>query len=259
MTKIQYLEDLTSLFKRQSLIIYMQLKPLFKHKLGAPFKVPLTEQIILTLFKLKYNLPDRMLEHLFNIDHVTISRMILRISKAIADLKLAINTKDSQYYIVDSTTIKIGKGSTNKTFTGYKHYHGVKYQIIINNNLDICMVSDEYAASIHDKKIFDLEYAKLESKINKAVIILGDKAYMGLEKANVKTPIRRNSRYYKDHTRLAKLNNTAFSSKRVRIENLFAWLKHYRILKQSCYYAVSKVTIFFKAITNIYSLSRLST
>ena len=259
MIKIRHLEDLTPQFRRLSLIIYIQLKPMFTRKLGAPFKVRLIEQIILTLFKLKYNLPDRVLEHLFNIDHVTVSRIILRVSRAIAELNLHINTKQDKYYIVDSTTIKIGKGSTNKTFTGYKHYHGVKYQVITNDNQDICMVSDVYAASIHDKKLFDLEYTKLESKINNALTILGDKAYMGLEECNVETPIRRNSRYYKEHTMLAKLQNAKFSSKRVRIENLFAWLKHYRILKQACYYAVSKVTIFFNAITNIYSLSRLTT
>ena len=259
MTKIRHLEVLTPQFKRLSLTIYMQLKPVFKRKLGAPFKVPLVAQIILALFKLKYNLPDRVLEHLFNIDHVTISRIILRVSKAIADLNIHLKTKDAEYYIVDSTTIKIGKGSTDKTFTGYKHYHGVKYQVIINDTQDICMVSDVYAASIHDKKIFDLEYEKLKSKIDNSLTILGDKAYMGLETSNVKTPIRRNSRFYKDHTKIAKSNNAEFSAKRVRIENLFAWLKHYRILKQACYYAVSKVTIFFKAITNIYSLSQLTT
>lgn len=255
--KINHLEDLTPLFKRLSLVIYIHLKSQFKDKRGAPFKVSLTGQIVLTLFKLKYNLPDRVLEYLFHIDHVTISRIINRISKAISCLNITLDTANSDYYIVDSTTLKIGRGRTPKTYTGYKHYHGIKFQVIINNNSDVYAISDMYEASVHDKKIFDLEYEDLKFKIDNALVILGDKAYMGLEECNVITPIRRNCRFYKNDPDISKLSNNAFSSKRVRIENVFAWFKHFRILQQACYYAIPKVTMFFKAITNIYSLSRI--
>ena len=55
-----------------------------KAKKGPHFKTSLLEQIVLTLFKLKYSLPDRILESLFKIDHVTISRYVLRISKLVS-------------------------------------------------------------------------------------------------------------------------------------------------------------------------------
>jgi hypothetical protein len=59
--------------------VYMIIKNEFNKKLGRKCKVSLLEQIIITLFKLRYNLPDRIMEDLFKIDHVTISRIILRI------------------------------------------------------------------------------------------------------------------------------------------------------------------------------------
>ena len=247
---------ISSDFRRLSLIIYLQLKPQFKHKRGAPFKVSLTEQILLTLFKLKYNLPDRVLEHLFKIDHVTISRIILRISIAIADLNLAVNTSNEEYYIVDSTLIKIGKDKTAATYTGYKHMHGIKFQVITNDHNQIRVISNSHPASIHDKKIFNMEYDKVKPKIDTTLDILGDRAYVGLSKEKVITPFKLNELRYKTDTQKAEYYNQQLSAKRVRIEHVFAWLKHYRILRQTCYYAVSKINIFFKAITNLYNLSK---
>lgn len=88
----------------------MIIKNEFKRKLGRKCKVSLLEQIMITIFKLKYNLPDRIMEDLFKIDHVTISRIILRISLYLSQLKVNIKDKEKLYYCVDSTTLRIGKG-----------------------------------------------------------------------------------------------------------------------------------------------------
>ena len=48
------------------------------------------------------------MEDLFHIDHVTISRIIIRISLYLSNIKFNIINKD--YYIVDSTVLRIGKG-----------------------------------------------------------------------------------------------------------------------------------------------------
>ena len=71
--------------------IYMKIKSNFKNKLGRKFKVSLIEQISITIFKLKYNLPDRVLEDIFKIDHVTINRIINRISLYISKFNLNSN------------------------------------------------------------------------------------------------------------------------------------------------------------------------
>ena len=44
--------------------MYMMIRNDFKKKLGRKCKVSLLEQIMITLFKLRYNLPDRILEEL---------------------------------------------------------------------------------------------------------------------------------------------------------------------------------------------------
>ena len=191
------LKALNKIINNQKLIysIYVSLKNIYRNKKGRNFKVPLVYQIIITIFKLKYNLPDRVIEGLLKIDHVTISRIISRISIHIGNLKLPINNNHLEYYVVDTTTIRIGKGKSKSTYSGYKNYHGIKYQLICDNKSKIINTSQGYEASIHDKKIFQKEYEEIKSKINQELKILGDKAYVGLDKENVKTSNRKVLKY----------------------------------------------------------------
>mgnify|MGYP003453058453 FL=1 len=191
------LKALHKIINNQKLIysIYVSLKNIYRNKKGRNFKVPLVYQIIITIFKLKYNLPDRVIEGLLKIDHVTISRIISRISIHIGNLKLPINNNHLEYYVVDTTTIRIGKGKSKSTYSGYKNYHGIKYQLICDNKSKIINTSQGYEASIHDKKIFQKEYEEIKSKINQELKILGDKAYVGLDKENVKTSNRKVFKY----------------------------------------------------------------
>ena len=249
----QDISRLRTLFYKQSLAIYMLLNNINNHKRGPKFKMSLLEQIVLTLFKLKYNLPDRVLECLFHVDHVTISRCILRISSMISCFDIKISEGD--LYIVDTTTIRIGRGKTAHTFSGYKHHHGLKYQCIINSHHDIVSISAGIESSIHDKKIFETEYTAIFKKLNKKLVVLGDKAYVGLSRFNVKNPLRKNEVTYKQDKARAKLNNRILSSKRIQVEHVFARLKTYRILTNVYYYTKFKLDMFMKAICNMYNLS----
>lgn len=244
---------LYTLFYKQALVIYMLLKNHYTHKKGPRFKLSLLEQIILTLFKLRYNLPDRTLESLFNVDHVTISRCVLRISSSIACLHVKIH--ESGLYIVDTTTLRIGKDKTPHTYSGYKHHHGLKYQCLINEHKEIVSISHGIESSIHDKKVFETEYNSIFHTLNPQISILADKAYVGLDKYNVKVPARHNELKYKLDTTNASLFNKQLSSKRVQIEHVFARIKTYRILSNAYYYTKKKIDLFIKAICNIYNLS----
>ena len=248
------LEDLQHIFHKSSLTIYLLLKNRYKHKRGPKFRLSLIEQIVLTLFKLKYNLPDRIMECLFNIDHVTISRCIIRISSMISELNFKV--ENSSLYIVDTTTIRIGKGKSMHTYSGYKHHHGLKYQCIVNEHNDIVSITSGIESSIHDKKIFENEYTSVFKKLDQTLSILGDKAYVGLSKYKVKVPLRKNERAFKTDKPTAKINNRVLSTKRIQVEHVFACLKTYRILTNVYYYTKSKLDIFVKAICNIYNLSK---
>ena len=246
------LQDLQALFYKPSVIIFMRLKNMETKRKGPKYKHGLMDQILLTLFKLKYQLPDRVLEALFHIDHVTVSRYITRISREIASLNIRLNS--NSYYIVDTTTIRIGKDKNEHTFSGYKHYHGLKYQCIINENKEIVSISEGIESSIHDKKIFETEYQQSFKRLNTKLNVLGDKAYVGLSKYNVITPFKMNEQRFKKDKPNARFNNKQISTKRIQVEHVFATLKQYRILTNPYYYTKEKINIFVKAVCNIYNL-----
>ena len=248
----------SSLNKKLIFSLYMIIKNEFNKKLGRKCKVSLLEQIMITLFKLRYNLPDRILEDLFRIDHVTISRIIIRISTYLSKDNINIKDKESNlFYIVDSTVLRIGKGKNNETYSGYKHHHGVKFQVTINDKSMIEHVSKSYSSSIHDKKLFIKEYKSLMSKINKDLDILGDKGYSGLNEYKVNIPTKRNEVKYKENKNLSKSENKILSSKRIKVEHVFAYIKSYRIMQRLNYYTKDKIDILFNSIANIYNLSQL--
>ena len=254
--KTSTIKSLNQIINNQKLIysIYAFVKSIYQNKRGRKYKVSLVYQIVITLFKLKYNLPDRVLEKLLDIDHVTISRIVNRISIHIANLRLPKMDNELEYYVVDTTTIRIGKGKKKETYSGYKNYHGIKYQVMCDNNSKIVEVSRGYEASIHDKKVFEQEYKEIKDKINQNLEILGDKAYVGLEEENVKTSSKRNELKYKNNKEKAKKNNKMLNSKRVKIEHIFAHIKNYRILRYGNYYAKNKINILFKAICNLHNM-----
>ncbi len=249
----------SSINKKIIYSVYVMIRNEFKKKLGRKCKVSLLEQIMITLFKLRYNLPDRIMEDLFNIDHVTISRIIIRISFYLSKLKINLRKEEEIYCCVDSTVLRIGKGKNKETYSGYKHHHGVKFQVTINNENIIKHVSKSYSSSIHDKKLFIAEYKNLCAKIDNNLAILGDKGYSGLKELKVNIPIKRNELKYKENKDLVKSENKNLSVKRIKIEHVFAYIKSYRIMQRLNYYSKNKIEILFNSIVSIYNLSQLST
>ena len=115
----------------------------------------------------------------------------------------------------------------------------------------------DYPSSFHDKRVFLKEWKAINHKIADNIKILGDKVYLGLNKYNLSIPFKRNHLVYKNNPLKAKLDNKILSSKRIKIEHVFAYIKKYRILSFNFYYSIKKTELFFKAIANIYNLPRL--
>ena len=115
-------------------------------------------------------------------------------------------------------------------------------------------MSKSYSSSIHDKKLFITEYKDLINNIDKNIEILGDKGYSGLREYNINIPIKRNEIKYKENKELIKSKNKVLSSKRIKVEHVFAYIKSYRVMQRLNYYAKDKIEILFNAITNIYNL-----
>jgi hypothetical protein len=125
---------------------------------------------------------------------------------------------------------------------------------VINNETYIKHVSKSYSSSIHDKKLFISEYKNLCTKIDKNLDILEDKGYSGLKELRVEITIKRNELKYKENKDLVKGENKSLSSKRIKIEHVFAYIKSYRVMQRLNYYTKDKIEILSNSISNLYNL-----
>ncbi len=132
----------------------------------------------------------------------------------------------------------------------FKHHHSVKFQVLVDQYKMIHHVSSIHDASEHDKNIFEQEWQDVSQKIQTSLPILADKAYVGLTHFNVTTPVKRNDKPYKK-------DNKVSSSKRIKVEHVFASLKSWRILKQLHFYDRKMIGMIFQGLVNIYNLNQL--
>lgn len=221
---------------------------------GRPFRYPLRQQLDLTVFKIRYHLPYRVLEVLTGIDHVTLSRMVRRCITLLSKLPLIGEGLDCQDgLVVDTTTVRLGKSATKRDYTGYKHMKGVKFQCVVTPTRKIAHVSAAHPASTHDKVIFEREYINLRKVVNPRSI-LGDKAYVGLTKYGVIAPAKRCETKYKNDPEMAKTLNRALSKKRVIVEHVFASLKRFQILRYANYFSREWVSRIFYVICVLHNM-----
>jgi len=197
---------------------------------GRPQCLTALEQAVLFLFKPRYNLPDRALEALFGVDHVTASRAFNRALASLNKVRAPLPAAEAAWYVVDTTTLRIGKGEQHGHFTGYKHLIGVKLQVVVNDRREVVDVSPAHLASAHDYRIFVREWHRLAQKLDRAVPLLAGKAYIGLHRlteGQIQVPLKRGTR----HQVVPTVEN--LPSKRVRVEHVFARLKLFRALTNS--------------------------
>ena len=144
---------------------------------------------------------------------------------------------DAAGFITDATEARCqrpkDKEEQRKYYSGKKKAHTIKTQITVSRNTErVLDVSQSYAGSIHDKKVFDIE--KTIERICKETPHWIDLGYQGVQHDypdhyNI-LPIKRKKG--KELSTLAKESNKAHSKRRILVEHIFSRLKKFGILAQ---------------------------
>lgn len=186
--------------------------------------------LLVTLMKLRHNLPYQMIETLTGIDAVTASCMVRRTLTRLAGVRLLTKGGKVSFYIVDATVTRVGTRD-RACYSGHKHYKGLRTQILCDDRKRIHHISPAYPASAHDKTIWNRHVHEL--KLIPHCRILADKAYAGAKMENIRLfrPVRRHERACRENKAKAKADNRALSRLRVRVEHVLASLKRFRILR----------------------------
>lgn len=139
--------------------------------------------------------------------------------------------------VIDTTEQKRqrpkNKRKQKNFYSGKKHQHGLKTQIVVDKKGRIINVSKTYPSRIHDKTVLLKE--KTLDKLPKDIRILLDKGYIKIQKLYpsqaILIPIKRN-RWKRKLTRSEKIKNTKQAKKRVIVEHTISRLKKYQILSR---------------------------
>lgn len=164
--------------------------------------------------------------------------------------------------VIDSTEQKRRRPTNKKKqknfYSGKKHQHGLKTQIVVDRRGRIINISKTYPARVHDKTVLIKE--KTLDKMPNDIRKLLDKGYVKIQKLypnhTILIPTKRN-RWKRKLTRSEKIKNTKLSKRRVIVEHTISRLKKYSILSQTYRSSDNDYNRYFKNIASLCNLRLL--
>ncbi|WP_438836580.1 IS5 family transposase [Streptococcus pluranimalium] len=133
--------------------------------------------------------------------------------------------KDGDTIIIDATEVNICRPKKQElNDSGKKKCHTIKAQAIVSSEGKIHFL-DTAISNCHDMKLFRLSRRPLLA----AKVILADSGYQGLNKIYPQAITPRKSSKYRPLTEEDKAYNRALSSIRIKVENIFAKVKVFKI------------------------------
>lgn len=152
------------------------------------------------------------------------------LKKYIPKDKIPDNLDQKEFYIIDATERKVQRDTYNQKeyYSGKKKTHTIKNLVIIAVTGIVIFASKTIKGSVHDKKIADDEIGLC------SLNLMGDLGFYGLDKIweNLFLPYKKPKN--EELTSNQKKFNQGLSKERVKIENTFAEIKRFRILKDVC-------------------------
>lgn len=198
---------------------------------GRHYKLPLEERLMLMLLYYRSYSTQMQIGFMFGIDDSSVCRTIRKLEPIVAKV-MAINkdrtlTQEDTVFLIDVTEQPIERPSKKQKayYSGKKRRHTLKTEIRVTEVGRICDISKSHEGAKHDFKIH-----KQGAKLPSGCRVYADSGYQGLKKlyAKSRTPFKKTKR--KPLAPRKKAYNKALSRKRIKVENIFAQIKNFRIL-----------------------------
>jgi hypothetical protein len=221
-----------------------------KRKAGGPIpKLKLEDQLLLTLSYLrhystyletgaKFGVSEtRAYEICKAIESVLITKKALHLPGRKA---LVSNDNKFEAVVFDVTECSIERPKRRKKgrlknvqkhyYSGKKKKHTLKEQIVVDQNSKKIIATRQDKGRVHDFKI----YKKSKQYVHPDTKIQGDSGYQGIQKIHRNSEIPKKRSKKQPLSREDKDNNRRISSERIIVENVFAFIKKFKII--SCKY-----------------------
>jgi hypothetical protein len=197
-------------------------------------KVSLEDRLLLTLYYLRHYPTFDNLAAIFSISESYCQKIYSKISRMLANiLKLpsrkTLLEKGFSTLIIDVTEQRIERPQKGQKafYSGKKHYHTIKAQLII------CALTMQILSVVmgkgrqHDFALFKASKLLLDPNSK----LLADSGYQGIEKYHKNSIIPFKKKKGKSLTTKEKAHNKALSKQRVLVENVNRQCKIFRIVK----------------------------
>lgn len=215
--------------------ILKEVEPLWKKKVilaykrpGRFFKLDLSDMLMMLLIYYRSYISHVFLGHLFGLDDSRVCRIFKKLEPLIAKTVAIrkdrhLSKEELETLLIDATeqTIERPKKNQKPYYSGKKKRHTLKTEVHTTLNGRIVNVSKSYPGSFHDFSVY-----KKGRPVHKDTRIFVDSGYQGINKLHKKIELP----YKKTKNKDEKLYNRILSSIRVKIENVLAQLKQFRIL-----------------------------
>lgn len=198
---------------------------------GRNYKLSLEQMLMMLLLYYRTYSSLIQIGFTFGIDDSRVCRIIKILEPLVARIVAIEKNRTLKYeeaqQLIDVTEQIIERPSTNQKdyYSGKKRRHTLKTEIRINQNGQIRNISKTFAGKIHDFKLH-----KHSEPLPQGTRIYADSGYQGLQKIcqNARTPIKKTKK--KPLGFWQKLYNHILAKRRIKVENVFASIKNFRIL-----------------------------
>jgi hypothetical protein len=220
--------------------ICAKLEPLWKEhvtkkykKHGRNYKLSIEQMLLMLLIYYRTYSTQLQIGFMFGIDDSRVCRIIKTLEPLLA--KIVAIKKNRQFkqeelaLLIDVTEQPIERPSKSQKryYSGKKKKHTLKTEIRVNPEGKICAVSKCHPGRVHDFRIHK-ESDPLPDKTK----VYADSGYQGLKKRCklAKTPFKGSKR--KPLTARKKGYNKGVSRRRIKVENVLAQIKCFKILSE---------------------------
>ncbi|WP_115371190.1 IS5 family transposase [Adhaeribacter pallidiroseus] len=207
-----------------------------KKVLGRPSRLSEADQVLMML---EYNREYRTYFHIaqsYQVSEATAFRLITRAENlllqsgefSLPGKKALLQSSISyQVVLVDATETRIERPpkKQRRYYSAKKKQHHLKTQMIVDKKSGKIICTHFAKGAVHDFQLFKCSQLKLPTPI----LLLADSGYQGIKKLipQAHTP-KKASKHY-PLTRQDQQQNRALSSQRIKIENVFGFLKRFKI------------------------------
>jgi len=198
---------------------------------GRNYKLSIQQMLMMLLLYYRSYSTQMQIGFMFGIDDSRVCRIIKKLEPLVARIVAIKKNRTLSYeetaQLIDVTeqVVERPKKKQKHYFSGKKRRHTLKTEVRVTSDGRIINISKSYKGKTHDFKIH-----KESDPVPIATRVYADSGYQGLNKRtkNARIPIKKSKK--KPLCYWEKLYNKIVAKRRIKVENVIAEVKNFRIL-----------------------------